>query len=1014
MILIGVFFAAKEFHMKTFLLLSFFWVLAWAARTQTYILPTLPDSSFDVFVYSFHPEQARQAETRLVRQLDALLQSTPRDTLALATVYRRLGVAYHMISNHERAKQSYRTSLQLLYALSPVPEAELAQTLHNYSTSLVKSAAYDSVFWCLDKAVEINSRLYGSEHERVAVNYCFIAGYCINIAKFNKGLEYARNAVSIFEKSGKSEHPFMVRGLQVRGVLLMESDNYQAAFRDFFEAERIARQTLDPLHPLLTNIYSSIGRLMRWKGDYDGAYDYLNRCLAIREQTLGLQHELTGYTAMALGEIALDLHDTIRAVQYFERNFEILKKNFGELALDKYPFMIGLYRRVGDFRKAEDAFNYVCKRYAVDEFTRKDIAYCYGEHATALLQQQRVEEAIFWFEKERALHLIQNADEPSVMFKNILNMATCQRMQNRLDDAEAGLRTILTNTPKNFVIKLVYTQLGEISLARYAQSGAPGYLADARDHFHTALLYMDSMRYEIPAMGSRLQQSSQNFHIFDKAIQAASLQQQVKEAFQLSEKSKTQTLLEDIQYNEALMATQLPDSLLKLERALKTEIADLEKRFFNKEPGRDSTSDHARLFEQKKALNDFILHLEQNYPDYFRLKYNTIQPSIATLQQALLNDSTALIEYFTGDSTLYVFTLTRDSIYGSHQPKPVDLENTILRLRKSMHDTQLRYLGEDYPLFASCSARLYDDLLAVPLSGLSPKVRHLIIAADGLLNYVPFEVLGKSETSRADFRTFPYLLERYSVSYAGSANLLYEQSKQLEQLQRYPAPELFAGFAPSYTDSDTMRVIGSRYRALLVRNAQYGLPGATQEVKEISSLMQGDAFLDDQADEAGFKLQSPRYRILHLAMHSLIEDNTPLFSRLLFTKNPRSNTEDNELMAIELYAMRLAAELVVLSACNTAVGKMYKGEGVMNLSRAFTATGIPSTVVSLWQAPDEATRRIMVSFYQYLKKGESKDSALRQSKLDFIAACKNSALANPFFWGGFIGIGSMNPLRIPK
>jgi len=1000
--------------MKTLFLLFFFWLFAPAAHTQTNIPASLPDSCFDVFVYSFHPEQARQAETRLAKQLDSLLQATHHDTLTLARVYRRLGVAYHMISDHERARESHRTSLQLLYTLKPVPEADLAQTLHNYSTSLVKSAVYDSLFWCLEKAVEINSRLYGPEHERVAVNYCFIAGYCINIAKINQGLEYARKAVAIFQKSGKAEHPYMVRALQVRGVLFGETENYQAAFRDYFEAEGIARQTLDPLHPLLTNIYSAIGRLLRFEGDYDGAYDYLNRCLAIREQTLGSQHELTGYTSMALGEIALELRDTMRAVQHFERNFEILKKNFGELPLDKYPFMIGLYRGVGDFRKAEEAFNYVNKRYAVDEFTRKDIAYCYGEHATALLQQQRFEEAMMWFEKERDLHLIQNPDEPSVLYKNRLNMATCQRMLNRLDEAAADMRTILADKPQNKVLKLAYTELGEIDLARYAQSRNPENLADAREHFYTALLYMDSMRYTIPSMGSRVQQSSQNFHIFDKAIQTAALRQQPEEAFQLAEKSKTQTLLEDIQYNEALMATQLPDSLLKVERELKTEIADLEKQIFKSIKGRGSISDNARLFEQKRALSAFIDNLEKNYPGYFRLKYNTVQAPLATLQQSLLNDSTALIEYFTGDSTLYVFTVTSDSIYWSHQPKPAGLEKTIMRLRKSINDAQLRYLGQDFPLFASCSVQLYEDLLAAPFSGLSPKVQHLIIVADGLLNYVPFEVLGKSDTDPTDFRDFPYLLRRYHVSYAGSANLLLEQQKQLQKLQLDPAPDLFAGFAPSYSGNDTMRATGARYRALLVRNGQYGLPGAIQEVKEISSLMEGDAFLNNQADEGSFKRQAPRYRILHLAMHSLVEDNNPLFSRLLFTKNTRDNAEDNELMAIELYAMRLAAEMVVLSACNTAVGKMYKGEGVMNLSRAFTATGVPSTVVSLWQAPDEATRKVMVSFYQYLKQGKNKDSALCQAKLDFIAACKNPALANPFFWGGFIGIGSMHPLGIPK
>lgn len=971
----------------------------------------MPDSSFDVFVYTFHPEQARQAETLFTDRLHTILLQTNPDSLELAVCYRRLGVAQQILSKRAEAKSNFGASLQLLYSMSPAPEAELAKSLHNYGITLARTETYDSAFWCLQKSVEINSRLYGPQDERVAFGYCFLAGYSINIARFTQGLEYAKTAVSILQHCNRNNHPYMVRALQVRGTLYQEKGNFEEALRDFSSAERIAGATLDPLHPLLTNIYSAKGRLLRYKGDYEGAFAYLKRCLTIREQTLGPDHDLTGNTSMSLGEIALELRDTAEAVRCFERNFEIQKKNAGELPLDKYPFLMGLYRKTGNYEKVEAAFDHVRRHFAINDFTRKDIAYCFGEYAVMLLQQHRYQESIDWRIAEQELLQIQNPDQPSALHNNLMSMATCQRILGRFDEAEAGARRILEDKVNTDIKKQTFTQLGEINLARFQQSRKSNDLRGAWENFRTALHFMDSMRFEAPAVNNRLQQSELNYHIFDKAMQTAALLGQAEDAFWLSEKSKTQALLEDLRHNDAILSAQVPDSLRQLEKQLKTDIADLEQRVFKKKTNGAGAPDEAVLFERKRALFALLQILETKFPDYYHLKYDAALPPVATLQQQLLDDSTALIEYFISDSTIYVFTLTRYNLGWHRLPQPAGFEKTIRDLRKSMTDSRLRFLGEDYALFSSCSQQLYDYLLATPLSTLPERVRHLIVVADGLLNYVPFEVLGKvTSMETPDFRTFPYLLRRYDVSYAGSANLLLEQTKQLQKLQSSPAPALFAGFAPGYTDSDTLRGAGSLNRILLVREGQYGLPGAAQEVKEISKLMNGHAFLDAQADEVNFKRLSPGYRILHLAMHALMDDRNPLFSRLLFTQNPQDTPEDNELTAMELYAMQLSAELVVLSACNTGTGRLYKGEGVMNLARAFQAAGAPATVVSLWQAPDEATRQVMVLFYQGLKQGKNKDSALRQAKLDFIAACKNPALANPFFWAGFIANGTMMPL----
>jgi len=996
--------------MKTICFVLIYFLFVKPAIGQTRALASLPDSCFDQFVYLYHPEQARQAKHIFSERLANLSRQNASDSLALAVNYRRLGVTCQMLSDREGAKSNYQASFRIMQALPVLPEADWAMCLHNYSVCLAATAAYDSAFQCLEQAVAIDSRLYGPGDIRVSLHYCFIAGYCINVSKINQGLEYAIRAVSILERSGKYVHPFMVRVLQVRGTLYIETHAYDRALQDFSRAEQIALKTLDPIHPLLTNIYSALGRTFLLKGDYEGAEDYLSRCLAIREQTLGMEHELTGYTSMALGEIALELRDSTKAVRCYERYFDILKKLHGELPLDRYPFLMGLYRKVGQFDRVEQAFDLVTRTFTITDFTRKDIAYCYGEYANMLIQQRRFREALTWLRKTQELLFIQNPDEPTALHVNFLMQARCHRMLQQFDEAETSVRQITENRTFTDMLRQVHTELGEINTARFEHSHAPADLDRAWGNFQTAMHYMDSIRFTTPAMGSRLQQAEMNFHIFDKAMYTATLRGQAGDAFLLSEKAKTQTLLEDLQNNEALLMQQIPDSLWQLEKRLKTEIADLENRLFNKKPGADATVEEAMLFERKKNFFEFIHGLEKDYPDYCRLKYAIASLSLDTVRQQIVDDSTALLEYFIGDSLLHIFVLTRDSLYWHFFPKPADFEKTIWRLRKSITDNQLRTLGEDYSLFAECSGRLYDVLLAYPLSRIPASVRHLIIVADGLLNYVPFEVLGKASRGQ-DFRSYPYLLRRYYVAYAGSAHLLLEQNKQVKQLWANPAPELFVGFAPTYNDGDTLSKAGLKYRAILVREGKYGLPGAVKEVEEISRLMNGHAFFDTQASKLQFRALAPRYRILHLAMHAMTEENNPLFSRLLFTQGKEDSIQNNELSAIELYAMHLLAELVVLSACNTGIGKIYKGEGSINLSRAFHAAGVPATVVTLWSAPDEVSRQLMVMFYRKLKAGSNKDIALRQAKLEFLAACKTPALANPYYWAGFIGVGAMHRIR---
>jgi CHAT domain-containing protein len=187
------------------------------------------------------------------------------------------------------------------------------------------------------------------------------------------------------------------------------------------------------------------------------------------------------------------------------------------------------------------------------------------------------------------------------------------------------------------------------------------------------------------------------------------------------------------------------------------------------------------------------------------------------------------------------------------------------------------------------------------------------------------------------------------------------------------------------------------------------LPGAEDEVKYIAKLVPTKLFLEYEASERNFKETASDYSVLHLAMHTIMNDENPMYSKLAFARNFSDTTEDHDLFTYEIYNMKLNAEMVVLSSCSSGYGRMQKGEGMMSMARGFIYAGCPSIVMTLWQVSDQSSSELMGSFYKYLKKGKNKKSALRQAKMDYIQSA-DKLKSNPYFWSAFMMVGDNSPL----
>ncbi|MBL6445864.1 CHAT domain-containing protein [Fulvivirga sp. 29W222] len=447
-------------------------------------------------------------------------------------------------------------------------------------------------------------------------------------------------------------------------------------------------------------------------------------------------------------------------------------------------------------------------------------------------------------------------------------------------------------------------------------------------------------------------------------------------SFYFSEKSKSSVLLEAISDASAKSFANIPDSKLTEENELKSEIAYYEQKLAQKPEETTATKYRERLFELKQHYNAFIADLEKNYPQYYNLKYNIPIPSVAQLQETL-NENQAIVSYFIADRTerLYVYQISKTR-FNTYNIKQTDnFDRYLSGLRNSI------YFKED-EVYAITADKLYEILFP---GSIHKSVDHLIIIPSGRLGTVPFEALltKSAKGSPLDYKSLDYLINDYAISYQYASALYYQQHlnprKDNQKLAAFLcAPVTFAQLAD--------------------------LPGTNQEISSLQNILSGkgikpEIYLEANASEEIVKSKNLKeYRYLHFATHGIVNENNPALSRIFLKE---SETNDGNLFSGEIYNLQLGADLVTLSACETGLGKISKGEGIIGLSRALVYAGANNIVVSLWRVADASTSDLMIDFYGNIS-GSNYGQGLRQAKLKMI---EKGNFLKPYYWAPFILIG---------
>ncbi|MEL6557526.1 MAG: CHAT domain-containing protein [Bacteroidota bacterium] len=484
----------------------------------------------------------------------------------------------------------------------------------------------------------------------------------------------------------------------------------------------------------------------------------------------------------------------------------------------------------------------------------------------------------------------------------------------------------------------------------------------------------------------------------------------VSKVFEYTELYKSNQLLEALQRNLIIKNSKISESLLISLRSLNQQVSYLknEIRKLSQKSALNSVdsllnSDYKELLlfseEQNRRL---MVYLESNYNNYYDANYGKQFVELPKVQQKL-KAGEGLITYFQGSNSLFSLLITSDTaVLDKSTPLAT---NEILSFRNSLlPDSTSLQADDSYRFFVNRGKRLYDRLLKTLFERVSEEseIRKLYIVPDKSLNFLPFEQLLTEDTEgiAADYGALPYLIKSYQVSYGASASVLFRPQSD-EVLPDYSGKLL--AFAPTYSSNAD--------QAIQIKDGLSALRYNQQEAESIMTYFTGRVLAGKTATEKYFYQQVNNYDIFHFAMHGLVDLKEPQFSRLAFAEDQTDSVNDRYLHNFEIYNMDIPAQLVVLSACNTGIGQLIDGEGVMSMSRAFTYAGVQSVVMTQWPAEDQSSSEIMKSFYQYLASGHAKDESLRLAKLDYLSNA-HPFKKNPFYWNNFIVTGQVQALQI--
>jgi CHAT domain-containing protein len=750
---------------------------------------------------------------------------------------------------------------------------------------------------------------------------------------------------------------------------------------------------------------NGLGYVYSETGDYANAIDYAEQALAIAEKISALVPQKIAHTT--IGQAYERLGDTNKAMSHAARELKLSKK-IGDPRLEAYALnQLGtIYESVGDRPKA--------------------LRHYKGSLKLSREAQNRVYEAAMLNRIGFIYELNGNRQKALAYYSEALPIS--RETKNRAEEINA---------------------LHHIARAQRDL----GSLAEARAEVETAIRLIESTREQFASRQLReayFATAQKSYGLYIDVLMLLHKQRPEEGlntlALQVSERARARSFREMLVEARADLRKDLPPQLFERERSIQKDLNNKAARQQEMLSSPHSAEEAERAARELRSLeieyDDTQRQIKQAAPRYAALT----RPQSLTgeeIQRRLLDNDTALLEYALGDARSYLWLVTPQKIVSYELPARAVIENaakraySLLVTRQTLSVTnpklyeqallQAKKADQQYWVEARALSRMLISPVAAELKG-----QRLIIVSDGALQHLPFGALpspseapGKSRMNgparRAPAPLTP-LVANHEIISLPSASMLAELRTESGD-RRQPSKTVAVIANPVFSLKDG-RFTGARRQeskqptpsgltADLLRAWQ--LNGVKGEIRELpSSDIEGNEIIKLVAPESGLLatgfdasrslVESQRlgeYRIIHFATHGLLNSDQPELSGLILSLyTPAGEKVDGFLRMHEIYNLRLSADLVVLSACQTGVGKEIKGEGLAALTRGFIYAGTRRVVASLWMVDDASTAALMQNFYRcMLQEGRSPADALRQAQLKIMS--RNQRWSSPYYWAAF-------------
>ena len=892
-----------------------------------------------------------------------------RDSLT-ALILHKTGGVHFLKKNRRKSINYYKSALNIRHKIFDEKHADIGKGLHNIGLSFQYLMESDSAIYYFKKSIESHP---SKPYPFISRTFRELQRTFVDLGDFQTAEDYLKLTLEFYDRQYQKQQWKL-------------ADFYNSDICSFYLQTAQFEKALSSSQKAI-NIYESIED--KYPEDYIGLSNaYMNKGLAYK-----------------------NLGNFDKALQQFEKSYQIGQKHWKPHSSNLAYFesnIANIYKRKKEYKKAIASFQKALKSFQDLNFTAK-IADTYNNLGDVFFDQKQYHKALKSYHLSLP-YLLANFQKKNEYVNPILQDHYISDKQALLIFLEAKAKT--------------FKHL-------YDQNQQQKDLQAAHETYNLLDELIDDIRLSYLEDASKSYLVKQTKPIYEKAIGVCLQYQQltkdkkyVEQAFNYAEKSKAIILLEQIKEAKAKSFSGISDSLQQQERQLKREIGQIEKQLaLKKEEENRGSLDKSlreRLIRVKGKYEDLVNTLETNNEAYHQLKYDLHTVDILSIQQKILKDNQTLVEYFVGEDSLYFFIITKEEFKVIFKAKDFPLKEWIdslrqgiyyCRVNKNIGERDCQALDRQYGEYA---AKLYQKLIA-PLS-LGEKTEQLIIIPDGVLGYIPFDALltqNIKPEQQNQFQQYPYLGLEYMISYSFSATFLNELEKGSTRVDNN---QLLA-FAPSFSigekEEDTLKVspsLETSNSVIALRSNLSPLFFNQSEIDRIEGEFSGKSYKNKAANKNTFLQEASNYRYIHIASHGKMNDNNADLSYIAFTQDRDSTNQEELLYLRELYDMEIPADMVVLSACETGLGELQNGEGIISLARGFSYAGAKSIITSLWNVNDQKTADLMVDFYRNLKEGQTKDRALASAKRKYIQ--NNSPnFAHPFYWAGFIPIGNMEVIE---